>query len=178
MFHGMPALPSCPVNDDVKIPCQRVDINEEIKVLDIFDDKELLKLAIGRQCMEQVQTIHKPTSPKKFATQQKACQKDVERAFGVLQSRFAIVQGSTCFCKKVSTTCIILHNMIINDEHDLDTPIEIAREVPPIEVELTTDEDSQFQQFLARYKNIKDKEAHFSLRNALVDHLWEIYSNA
>ncbi|CAH1443848.1 unnamed protein product [Lactuca virosa] len=27
--------------------------NEEIKVLDIFDDKELLKLAIGRQCMEQ-----------------------------------------------------------------------------------------------------------------------------
>ncbi|XP_023754504.2 retrovirus-related Pol polyprotein from transposon TNT 1-94 [Lactuca sativa] len=31
----------------------RVDINEEIKVLDIFDDKELLKLAIGRQCMEQ-----------------------------------------------------------------------------------------------------------------------------
>lgn len=68
--------------------------------------------------------------------------------------------------------------MIINDEHDLDTPIEIAREVPPIEVELTTDEDSQFQQFLARYKNIKDKEAHFSLRNALVDHLWKIYSNA
>ncbi|XP_023758779.1 uncharacterized protein LOC111907227 [Lactuca sativa] len=31
----------------------KVDINEEIKVLDIFDDKELLKLAIGRQCMEQ-----------------------------------------------------------------------------------------------------------------------------
>ena len=49
----MPPLPSCPVNDDVNIPCQRVDINEEIKVLDIFDDKELLKLAIGRQCMEQ-----------------------------------------------------------------------------------------------------------------------------
>ena len=53
MFHGMPPLPSCPVNADVNIPCQRVDINEEIKVLDIFDDKELLKLAIGTQCMEQ-----------------------------------------------------------------------------------------------------------------------------
>ncbi|CAI9291751.1 unnamed protein product [Lactuca saligna] len=40
-------------NDDVNIPCQRLDINQEIKVLDIFDDKELLKLAIRRQCMEQ-----------------------------------------------------------------------------------------------------------------------------
>ncbi|CAI9282732.1 unnamed protein product [Lactuca saligna] len=53
MFHGMPPLPSCPVNDNVNIPCQRLDINEKIKVLDIFDDKELLKLAIGTQCMEQ-----------------------------------------------------------------------------------------------------------------------------
>ncbi|CAI9290680.1 unnamed protein product [Lactuca saligna] len=53
MFHGMPQLHSCHVNYDVNIPCQRVDINEEIKVLDIFGDKELLKLAIGRQCMEQ-----------------------------------------------------------------------------------------------------------------------------
>ncbi|CAH1440861.1 unnamed protein product [Lactuca virosa] len=55
MFHGMSPLPSCPVNADVNIPCQRVYISEEIKVLDIFDDKELLKLAIGRQCMEQGQ---------------------------------------------------------------------------------------------------------------------------
>ncbi|CAI9269239.1 unnamed protein product [Lactuca saligna] len=53
MFHGMPPLPSCHVNDNVNIPCQRLDINEKIKVLDIFDDKELLKLAIGTQCMEQ-----------------------------------------------------------------------------------------------------------------------------
>ncbi|CAI9283001.1 unnamed protein product [Lactuca saligna] len=53
MFHGKPPLPSCPVNDNVNIQCQRLDINEKIKVLDIFDDKESLKLAIGRQCMEQ-----------------------------------------------------------------------------------------------------------------------------
>ncbi|KAH9780955.1 nuclease [Citrus sinensis] len=40
-----------------------------------------------------VQTIHNPRGPKKklFAMKQEACWKDVERAFGVLQSRFAIV---------------------------------------------------------------------------------------
>ena len=41
-----------------------------------------------------VQTIQEPRSPKNkyFATQQEACRKYVERAFGVLQSRFAIVK--------------------------------------------------------------------------------------
>ena len=76
------------------------------------------------------------------------------------------------------TTCIILHNMIIENERNFNDPIEVAREVPPMEVEMTIDEDSRFQQFLARYKRIKDKEVHFNLLNALIDHLWEIYSNA
>ena len=76
------------------------------------------------------------------------------------------------------TTCIILHNMIIENERKFNDPIEVAREVPPMEVEIAIDEDSRFQQFLVRYKRIKDKEVHFNLRNALIDHLWEIYSNA
>ncbi|KAL4558102.1 hypothetical protein LXL04_036298 [Taraxacum kok-saghyz] len=66
-----------------------------------------------------IQTIHEPRGPKKkyFAAQQEACRKDVEQAFSVLQSRFAIVKGSSRFWKKnvlhdITTTCIILHNMI------------------------------------------------------------------
>ena len=75
------------------------------------------------------------------------------------------------------TTCIILHNMIIEDERDLDAPIGIGREAPPPEVQIPDNEDNRFQEFLSRFRKIKDKEAHFSLRNALIDHLWEKFSN-
>ncbi|KAJ9555107.1 hypothetical protein OSB04_009721 [Centaurea solstitialis] len=67
--------------------------------------------------------------------------------------------------------------MIIEDERDLNAPIEVAREVPPIEVETVMNDNHRFQQFLARYRQIKDKAAHFELRDALIDHLWERYSN-
>ena len=44
-------------------------------------------------------------------------------------------------------------------------------------VEMTENEDIRFQQFLARNLQIKNKENHFLLRNALVDHIWKHYGN-
>ena len=70
-----------------------------------------------------VKTIPSPQEHKRklFAKAQEANRKDVERAFGVLQARFAIVCGlARFFCSKmlqeIMKTCIILHNMIIEDE--------------------------------------------------------------
>ena len=60
--------------------------------------------------------------------------------------------------------------MIIEDERDLNAPIEVVREAPPPEVEIAVDDNTHFQEFLTRYRQIKDKEAHFALRNALIDH--------
>lgn len=40
------------------------------------------------------------------------------------------------------TFSIILHNMIIDVEHDLDVPIEVAKEVSPIDVETKMDENN------------------------------------
>ncbi|XP_019157751.1 PREDICTED: uncharacterized protein LOC109154407 [Ipomoea nil] len=132
-----------------------------------------------------VQTIHEPRGLKKklFATMQEACRKDVERAFGVLQSRFAIVKGPARFWDKrvlhdIMTSCIIMHNMIIEDERDEQADIQRWREAPAIEVDLRRDEATLFQEFLARHRQIKDREAHYALRNALIEHLWQLYGNS
>ncbi|XP_062147735.1 uncharacterized protein LOC133856695 [Alnus glutinosa] len=73
-----------------------------------------------------VKTIHAPQGNKRkhFAKTQESVRKDVERAFGVLQARFAIVQGPTRsfdheMLKNIMIACIILHNMIVEDERHL-----------------------------------------------------------
>jgi hypothetical protein len=72
-----------------------------------------------------VKTIPEPQGNKRkyFAKAQEACRKDVERAFGVLQSRFAIVRGPARLWDEdtlhnIMMACIIMHNMIVEDERD------------------------------------------------------------
>ncbi|XP_071681875.1 uncharacterized protein [Lolium perenne] len=69
-----------------------------------------------------VKTIREPENraEAEFAKAQEAARKDIERAFSVLQARFAIVRGPARFwdmdtLKDIMTTCVILHNMIIED---------------------------------------------------------------
>ena len=73
-----------------------------------------------------VKTIPTPQGNKRklFAAAQESARKDVERAFGVLQARFAIVRGPARFFKQetlkdIMTACIILHNMIVEDERHM-----------------------------------------------------------
>ena len=70
-------------------------------------------------------TISSPAIPKhvEYAKVQEACRKDVERAFGVLQAKFAVVQFPAMTCSQermweVMNACICLHNMIIENERD------------------------------------------------------------
>ena len=51
-------------------------------------------------------------------------------------------------------------------------------EAPPPDVERAVDENSRSQEFLARHRQIKDKKAHNALRDALIDHLWDEYTNS
>ncbi|CAL8086964.1 unnamed protein product [Prunus armeniaca] len=51
--------------------------------------------------------------------------KDVERCFGILQARWAIIRGAMRLfdeevLRSIMMTCIILHNMIMDDEYDYD----------------------------------------------------------
>ena len=72
-----------------------------------------------------IQSISLPQGPKAelFAKLQESTRKDVERAFGVLQARFAIVKNPALSWdqQQIGMTmraCIILHNMIVENERD------------------------------------------------------------
>jgi hypothetical protein len=72
-----------------------------------------------------VKTVRNPADEKckRFAKEQEAARKDVERAFGVLQSRWAIVRypAKTWSPERmwsVMTACVIMHKMIVENERD------------------------------------------------------------
>ena len=48
----------------------------------------------------------------------------------------------------IMTTCIILHNMIIEDEREFDAPTELRREATPPYIKIAEDENVRFQNFL------------------------------
>ena len=66
-----------------------------------------------------------------FAQHQEAVRKDVERAFGVLQARFAIVKNPALFwdkvkIRKIMRACIIFHNIIVENERDGYTQFDVS----------------------------------------------------
>ncbi|CAN6295279.1 unnamed protein product, partial [Urochloa humidicola] len=125
-----------------------------------------------------VKTIRNANSNKTrhFAKAQEAARKDVERAFGVLQSRFAIVRGPVRFWDqetlwRIMTACVIMHNMIIEDERG--QPEDFEYEDMGDRVEPEHNED-RIKTFLEMHRKIEDREAHDQLRDDLIEHLWQI----
>ncbi|KAH9456062.1 hypothetical protein Pst134EB_033427 [Puccinia striiformis f. sp. tritici] len=126
-----------------------------------------------------VKTISQPEGHERqhFAKMQEALRKDVERAFGVLQARFAIVARpargwSRKNLYRIMKTCIILHNMIVEDEQG--SPHEHIYEGVSAFVEPARSESADFSQFLRNYQALRDETAHHQLKNDLVKHLWAL----
>jgi HD superfamily phosphohydrolase YqeK len=77
-----------------------------------------------------VKTVNAPQSAedKLFSQRQESVRKDVEKAFGVLQARFDIVRRPARLWKQadvinIMQACVILHNMIVEDEKDAVTDV-------------------------------------------------------
>jgi len=105
---------------------------------------------------------------KKFAAAQELARKDVERAFGVFQAQFAIVRGparlyQSELLKDILMACIILHNMIVEDERDLylgadEFNYEQINDIP-LEP-LSHERADEIVDFMQNCHRIRDQETH------------------
>ncbi|XP_033129888.1 putative nuclease HARBI1 [Brassica rapa] len=134
-----------------------------------------------------IQSITLPQTPQQelFAKVQEATRKDVERAFGVLQARFAIVRNPVktldrAKIGKIMRACIILHNMIVEDERDGYSPIDISEfeegDVPrcsQVETEMPTNMNNIFP----TRNDLRDSQTHERLKNDLIQNIWNKFGD-
>ncbi|RWR79968.1 putative nuclease HARBI1 [Cinnamomum micranthum f. kanehirae] len=131
-----------------------------------------------------VKTIPSPQGNKKshFAHKQEGARKDVERAFGVLQARFAIVHGPTRLfqlanLKYIMMACIILHYMIIEDERHLnDVERVVYEQLNETPCEPVSSNPILLENFIEKHRCIRNRETHSQLQSDLVEHLWLLHS--
>ena len=127
-----------------------------------------------------VKTITAPQDNKKkhFAKMQEAARKDVERAFGVLQARFAIVRGPARFWDQedlgfIMRGCIVLHNMIVEDEGaGASEDLQFDGMGETVNVYHGVGETPLWK-FIETHQSITDAVAHSQLQADLVEHLWQ-----
>ena len=151
-----------------------------------------------------IPTISLPQNEKEglFAKKQEGQRKDVERAFGVLQARFAIVRHpalarDVSMLGKIMIACIILHNMIVEDERDTyaryydpryDDPNEYEQAEPPSSSRRNSEGPFQFSNssnrpanldtYMANRARVRDEVTHRALKSDLVEHLWLRYGES
>ena len=111
----------------------------------------------------------------------------MERAFGVLQARFAIVKNPTLSLDKekigkIMRACIILHNMIVENERGgytlYDTSeFEEGESSRSSHVEHINNMPSHFGNMLGLRNQVRDKHTHEALKNDLIENIWNKFGN-
>lgn len=136
-----------------------------------------------------VKTIPLPQNDrdKCFARRQEGARKDVERAFGVLQARFAILRIPARFWErsllsKIMYACIIIHNMIVEDErdtyrvrYDFNSCDQGCNPIPPVQPEHGPIDG--FTDLLDRNAALRDRRRHIRLKKDLVEHIWRRFGD-
>ena len=115
-----------------------------------------------------VKTINRPHTAKAklYAQRQEAARKDVERAFGVLQKRWAIIRHPARLWEReeladIMYACIILHNMIVEDERgSYDIPDDNTYEQGPFSAQTAGLHHGPiygFADVLEKHREIRDR---------------------
>ena len=116
-----------------------------------------------------VKSITNPRGNKasNFASQQESARKDVERAFGVLQQRFAIVQYPVLTWSSDQMWEVMNCRERTNPVHD-HQPYDF--EGPHAQVDHNV--SAPFAYFLAMHMEIRDETTHNDLQTDLANHMW------
>lgn len=135
-----------------------------------------------------------------YARKHEAVRKDIERLFGVLQKRFHILfhpcrQWSKEMMAIVVAACLVLHNMIVEDEYEDDLVDETDYERKQNRVEVAClsisqpldgsrdphdadDDDAEplydLHGFVEMVNRIRDEDNHLKLQRDLINHLWAL----
>ncbi|CAL2243302.1 unnamed protein product [Prunus armeniaca] len=148
-----------------------------------------------------VKSIPNPRSHKQklFATYQEGYRKDVEMCFGILQARWLIIRGAARMfdeeiLRSIMMTCIILHNMIVEDEYDYNA-LEVYELDPmntaltriyerhigpngePFESEPLVRDGRFLTQMIDRYIEMQSWYIHKRRQVDLMEHLWAVKGN-
>nr|XP_043626195.1 uncharacterized protein LOC122597688 [Erigeron canadensis] len=102
---------------------------------------------------------------------QESTRKDVERAFGLLKNKWAIIERPTRMRDKEKIinamyACVILHNMILKDDGNAISPVYIRD--PPNDIRATD------PNFLYR---LCTEETHYMLRRDITEHVGDLDIN-
>ncbi|KAL6297165.1 hypothetical protein ACE6H2_005307 [Prunus campanulata] len=125
--------------------------------------------------------------------------KYVERCFGILQARWVIIRGVARLfdeevLRSIMMTCIILHNMIVEDEYDyladevyeadpMNTALTRIYEKPmgpngePMQHEPLVRDGSFMPRMIDRYKEMQSSYIHEQRQVDLIEHLWAVKGN-
>ncbi|XP_071728961.1 uncharacterized protein [Rutidosis leptorrhynchoides] len=128
-----------------------------------------------------VKSFKSPHTPEaaKFMRFQEAARKDIERTFGVLQGRWAIIENLfrqfyVGRIRRIMHTCVILHNMITDDNGRAMCDLE-ENYRPTLRPRKSIEE--RVQAHIRANKELLDLTIHHLLRQKLIEHIWNLSAN-
>lgn len=109
-----------------------------------------------------------------FAKKQEAVMKDVEKALAVFQARFTAIlnpcrKWSRDTIKDIFLACVILHNMIIEDEAGLNLEFLFDNRIGT-----NLRRGPSLDAYKQGTEEMENTDTYFTLRNDLMEHLWAV----
>ncbi|XP_071728565.1 protein ALP1-like [Rutidosis leptorrhynchoides] len=162
-------------NNDINV------LNQSDLFNDLLQDTSPPSDGIYPEWSTIVKSFKSPPTPEtaKFKKYHESARKDIERAFGVLQGRWAIIKNP---CRqfyverirRIMHSCVILHNMITEDNGRAMCALE--ENYRPVRRPRRSFQE-RVEAHIRANKELRDSTVHHLLRQKLIEHIWSLPAN-